>query len=69
MKVPLFIEVDDEQFDRVIVQELRRCYVDHRKHFSHEPNHERLTEALLTVIEHYSTVSGFEEWYETIKEL
>ena len=65
----IMIEVDPDQMDMWVVNELKQCYIDHATNWKHEPDYEKLTDALLTVIEHYSVQSEFNEWYESIKEL
>ena len=65
----IMIEVDPDQMDMWIVNELKQCYIDHATRWKHEPDYEKLTDSLLTVIEHYSVQSEFNEWYESIKEL
>ena len=63
------LEVDHDQLTDWMVEELKQCYIDHATHWKKEPDYDTLSDALLTVIEHYSVQSEFEEWYETIKEL
>lgn len=63
------IDVDTDQFQMWIVNELKQCYIDHATHWKHEKDYEQLSNALLTVIEHYSVQTEYNEWYETIKEL
>ena len=63
------LEVDHDQLTDWMVKELKQCYIDHATHWRHEPDHEYLSNALLTVIGHYSVYTEFEKWYETIKEL
>ena len=65
----IMIEVDPDQMQMWVVNELKQCYIDHATHWRHEPDFEHLSNALLTVIEHYSVKSEYDEWYETIKEL
>ena len=65
----IMVEVDPDQMNMWVVNELKQCYVDHATCWKHEPDYEKLSDALLTVIEHYSVQSEFNEWYETIKEL
>lgn len=65
----IMIEVDPDQMQMWVVNELKQCYIDHAIHWKKEPDYEKLSDALLTVIEHYSVQSEFNEWYETIKEL
>jgi hypothetical protein len=63
------IEVDPDQIQMWIVNELKQCYIDHAINWNKEPDYDVLSDALLTVIEHYSVQSEYNEWYETIKEL
>jgi len=63
------IDIDPDQMDTWVRNELRRCYTDNATVWHNEPNSERLGDALLTVIEHYSNLNEFENWYETIKDL
>ena len=65
----IMIEVDPDQMDMWVVNELKNCYIDHATCWRHEADYEKLSDALLTVIQHYSVQSEFNEWYETIKEL
>ena len=65
----IMIEVDPDQLQMWVVNELKQCYTDHATHWKKEPDYEKLSDALLTVIEHYSVQSEYNEWYETIKEL
>ena len=63
------LEVDHDQLTDWMVKELKQCYIDHVMHWKKEPDYDLLSDALLTVIKHYSVYSEFEAWYETIKEL
>ena len=63
------LEVDHDQLTDWMVEELKQCYIDHVMHWRHEPDHEHLSNSLLTVIAHYSIYTEFEKWYETKKEL
>lgn len=65
----IIIEVDPDQLQMWVVNELKQCYIDHATYWKKEPDYEKLSDALLTVIEHYSVQSEYNEWYETIKEL
>ena len=65
----IMIEVDPDQMQMWIVNELKQCYIDHATNWKKEPDYTVLSDALLTVIEHYSVQSEYNEWYETIKEL
>ena len=65
----IMIEVDPDQMQMWIVNELKQCYIDHATNWKKEPDYDVLSDALLTVIEHYSVQSEYNEWYETIKEL
>jgi hypothetical protein len=67
--VKYHIAIDPDQMDIIVQTELRRCYEDHAKFWRKEPDFETLSDALLTVIRHYTSESEFEEWYETIKDL
>lgn len=63
------LEVSDEQMELWVTNELRRCYVDNIKFWRKEKDAAQLGDALLTVIEHYSSPPEYDEWYETIKDL
>jgi len=63
------IDVDTDQLHMWIVNELKQCYIDRALHWKKEPDYEEVSNALLTVIDHYSVKSEFDEWYETIKDL
>jgi len=63
------LEVDHDQLTDWMVKELKQCYIDHATLWYKEPDYDLLSDALLTVIEHYSVYTEFEKWYETIKEL
>jgi len=65
----IMIEVDPDQMQMWVVNDLKQCYIDHATRWKKEPDYDMLSDALLTVIEHYSVRSEFNEWYETIKEL
>ena len=65
----IMIEVDPDQMQMWVVNDLKQCYIDHATHWKKEPDYDMLSDALLTVIEHYSAPSEYNEWYETIKEL
>ena len=63
------IDVSDDQMDLWVRDELRRCYVDTVTVWKNQQDAPELGDALLTVIQHYSAASEYEEWYETIKDL
>ena len=65
----IMVEVDPDQMYMWVVNELKQCYIDHATNWKKEPDYDQLSDALLTVIKHYSIYSEFEAWYETIKEL
>ena len=65
----IMIEVDPDQLQMWVVNELKQCYIDHATCWKKEPDYDVLSDALLTVISHYSVQSEYNEWYETIKEL
>ena len=65
----LTIDINPDQMYMWIVNELKNCYIDQATCWKHEPDYEKLSDALLTVIQHYSVQSEFNEWYESIKEL
>ena len=67
--VKYHIAIDPDQMDIIVQTELRRCYEDHVKFWRKELDFETLSDALLTVIRHYTSENEFEEWYETIKDL
>ena len=62
-------DIDIDELREVLVNDLKESYIDQVKHWSKEPDAEKLADSLLTVIEYYSTPSEYNEWYETIKEL
>lgn len=63
------IDVDTDQLQMLIINELKRCYIDRALFWKKEPDYEEVSNALLTVIALYSVKSEFDEWYETIKDL
>ena len=65
----IMIELDIDELRDQMINDLKESYIDQVKHWSKEPDAEKLADALLTVIEYYSAPSEFNEWYETIKEL
>ena len=65
----IMIEVDPDWIIDLVREELKKCYLDQVKCWKHEKDFEKLSDSLLTVIEHYSIQSEYNDWYETIKEL
>ena len=63
------LEVSDDQMDTWIRDELRRCYVDNATVWKDQQDSPHLGDALLTVIEHYSSPSEYDDWYDNIKDL
>lgn len=62
-------QIHPDEFDEALVSRLQETYIDHVTNWMFEPDSEKLTESLLTVIEHFMVHSEYEAWYETIKEL
>jgi hypothetical protein len=62
-------QIHPDEFDEALVTRLQETYVDHVTKWSFEPDAEKISESLLTVIELFMTPSKYAEWYETIKEL
>jgi len=65
----IMIELDIDELRDQMINDLKESYIDQVKHWSKEPDAEKLADALLTVIEYYSIPSEYNDWYETIKEL
>ena len=63
------IDLVDDQVLHIVVSELRECYISNATIFKHEPESEKLGDALLEVIQHYSHPDEFERWYDTVKDL
>lgn len=65
----LTFTIDPDEMDKYIAADLRNCYVDNVTKWCNQPESEKLSDALLTVIEHYMAHSEYEDWYDTIKDL
>ena len=62
-------EVHPDEFDEALVSRLQQTYIDHVTNWAFEPDAEKISESLLTVIELFMTPSQYSAWYEAIKEL
>ena len=63
------VTVDEDTFRESMVKDMKEVYLDQKLNWKHEPDTEKIGDALLTVIEFYMIPTEFDAWYETIKEL
>lgn len=63
------VDLSMDEIDNIILEDLRRAYIDQKTHWHHEPDAKKLAKAFLKVIEYYSVPSEYREWLETVKGL
>ena len=62
-------QIHPDEFDEALVSRLQETYIDHVTNWMFEPDAEKISESLLTVIELFMTPADYNAWYELIKEL
>jgi hypothetical protein len=63
------IDINSDEFDAMLIKRLQETNIAHVTNWKAEPHFEVLSDALLTVLDHFMVYSEFNDWYETIKEL